>query len=61
MCTSQIRDAIAQHRGGKGLSSGGYEGGGGFVTKAMGAIGSRKRSARLPVPPPLGITEDGAI
>lgn len=43
-----------------GLSSGGYEGGGSFATKAMGLPASRRRIAQLPKVPLLGVTEDGA-
>lgn len=60
MCTA-IREKFLAARGAKQLSSGGYEGGGGFATKSMGVMAGRRRSSRLPVPPPLGITEDGAI
>jgi hypothetical protein len=61
MCTSEIRERMATRRGLRGLSSGGYEGGGAFATKAMALPSSRRRSARLPQVPLLGIDEDGAI
>lgn len=63
MCTSEIRERIAARRnkGVSKLSSGGYEGGGAFATKAMALPSSRRRSARLPQVPLLGIDEDGAI
>jgi hypothetical protein len=60
MCTGRVMEAIRARKTAK-LTSGGYEGGGSFATKAMSLPGSRRRSARLPQPPLLGITEDGAI
>lgn len=43
------------------LTSGGYEGGGAFATKAMALPRSRRRIAKMPQPPLLGISEEGAI
>ena len=57
MCTAAIRERRAQLK----LTSGGYEGGGSFATKAMALPSARRRSARLPQVPLLGIDEDGAI
>jgi hypothetical protein len=56
MCTGAIRA-----RKNPVLSSGGYEGGGAFATKAMSLPGQRRRSAKLPEVPILGATEEGAI
>ena len=62
MCSGQIRERMQQRRAGAGLSSGGYEGGGlQMAAKAMGFGKFRRRAARLPQPPALGITEDGAV
>jgi hypothetical protein len=60
MCTAQIRAARLSAKADR-LSSGGYEGGGAFTTRAMTVPGSRRRNSRLPEVPLLGISEDGAI
>jgi hypothetical protein len=61
MCTGQFVRMRRANQKLAGLTSGGYEGGGSFVTKAMGLPSARRRSARLPQVPLLGITEEGAI
>ena len=65
MCSGKIKDAL-MGPGAKSLSSlssGGYDGGGGFASKAMGAglAGSRmrKRIAKLPQVPLLGLSSLG--